>query len=388
MADKTPYGDVPYADPGYQQDKKKRYPIDTVEHAKAAWSYINQADNASIYSAGDLAQIKARITAALKKFGVDVNAKAAQFPTESLVRMLGGDDAIRMNSTDDGDGNTLVGHFATYNRWAEINSAYEGHFMERVAPGAFDRTFKERAGKIKVLYDHGKDPSIGNKPLGVPSVLRSDNVGAYYEVPLFDAGYVNDLKPAIRAGALGASWRFGIPSGGETWERAPQAHQDNPDQLPERTIIDADLYEFGPVTFPAYADASAGLRSGTDEFFERLMADPVFAVRVAERVGPNVAERLFDASPHRMTAHEASKVYEISESYARLDERADEETEVVDDVRASDDDRARRRWLASWLFGERADMTCPNCGNTVDSGQDSCPDCGQPLHAAPMSAAY
>jgi HK97 family phage major capsid protein/HK97 family phage prohead protease len=72
-----PYGDVNYADPGYQKDKKKRYPLDSAEHAKAAWSYINQADNAAEYSADQLAEIKGKIKAALKKFGVDVEAKAA-----------------------------------------------------------------------------------------------------------------------------------------------------------------------------------------------------------------------------------------------------------------------------------------------------------------------
>jgi HK97 family phage major capsid protein len=75
--DNKPYGDVTYADPGYQKDGKKRYPIDTEEHAKAAWSYINQAGNASEYTAEQLAEIKNKIQAALKKFGVDVEAKAA-----------------------------------------------------------------------------------------------------------------------------------------------------------------------------------------------------------------------------------------------------------------------------------------------------------------------
>lgn len=73
-ADDAPYGAVAYADPGYQKDGKKRYPIDTKEHAKAAWSYINQSANADLYSAADLAKVKAKITAALKKFGVETKS--------------------------------------------------------------------------------------------------------------------------------------------------------------------------------------------------------------------------------------------------------------------------------------------------------------------------
>src|SRR5437660_1050675 len=73
MADSSqPYGDVAYADPGYQKDGKKRYPIDTEEHTRAAWSYINQGDNASAYSAEQLASIKAKIRTAAKKFGIEI----------------------------------------------------------------------------------------------------------------------------------------------------------------------------------------------------------------------------------------------------------------------------------------------------------------------------
>jgi phage head maturation protease len=67
-----PYGDVSYADPGYQKDGKKRYPIDTADHCRAAWSYINQADNASKYSSEHLAAIKGRIKSAAKKFGITI----------------------------------------------------------------------------------------------------------------------------------------------------------------------------------------------------------------------------------------------------------------------------------------------------------------------------
>jgi HK97 family phage prohead protease len=68
-ADK-PYGNVTYADPGYQSDGKKRYPVDTEKHAMAAWSYINKAKNAAKYTAQQLAKIRSKIKSALAKFGV------------------------------------------------------------------------------------------------------------------------------------------------------------------------------------------------------------------------------------------------------------------------------------------------------------------------------
>lgn len=70
---KEPYGNVTYADPGYQKDGKKRYPLDSESHCRAAWSYINMPKNAAEYTPEQLASIKSKIKAALKKYGVDVS---------------------------------------------------------------------------------------------------------------------------------------------------------------------------------------------------------------------------------------------------------------------------------------------------------------------------
>jgi phage head maturation protease len=63
----SPYGDVEYADPGHQADKKKRYPIDNEDHIRAAWSYINKPKNGAKYNSEHLAGIKSRIVSAWKK---------------------------------------------------------------------------------------------------------------------------------------------------------------------------------------------------------------------------------------------------------------------------------------------------------------------------------
>ncbi|HEX6873598.1 MAG TPA: DUF6582 domain-containing protein [Micromonosporaceae bacterium] len=78
MADdpKEPYGDVDYADPGYQDDGKKRYPLDSEEHCRAAWSYINMPKNADKYTPQQLAKVRGRIKSALKRYGAKVEAAA------------------------------------------------------------------------------------------------------------------------------------------------------------------------------------------------------------------------------------------------------------------------------------------------------------------------
>jgi hypothetical protein len=89
---------------------------------------------------------------------------------------------------------------------------------------------------------------------------------------------------------MGASFRFGVR--GEDWKAPARATPSNPNKLPERTITDVDLYEFGPVTFPAYASASAGMRSTTDEWIERLLHDPYFVARMTETYGARIVARM------------------------------------------------------------------------------------------------
>ncbi len=62
------YGDVEFADP-----TNKKYPIDTQEHIRAAWSYINHKDNAAKYDKGEVSQIKSRIKQAAKRKGVEIS---------------------------------------------------------------------------------------------------------------------------------------------------------------------------------------------------------------------------------------------------------------------------------------------------------------------------
>ena len=62
------YGDVEFAD-----STNKKYPIDTPEHIRAAWSYINHKDNAAKYDADEVKTIKNRIKHAAKKHGVEID---------------------------------------------------------------------------------------------------------------------------------------------------------------------------------------------------------------------------------------------------------------------------------------------------------------------------
>jgi hypothetical protein len=98
-------------------------------------------------------------------------------------------------------------------------------------------------------------------------------------VPLLDTSYNNDLLPGLRAGLYGSSFRFSVIK--EQFERNMPKSAYNPDGLPERTLQEVDLMELGPVTFPAYAGATAGVRSETDDYIRRLLVPEFDEIREA-----------------------------------------------------------------------------------------------------------
>lgn len=205
---------------------------------------------------------------------------------DNLFRGLAGGVTLRdgENEGDAGGAGTadaidsvMTGHFCVFNQWTEICSWYEGEFLERVVPGAASKTLKENLAQVKVQFDHGYDDYIGGSPLGHIDRCEEDDYGVAYEVALIDTDYIRDrvlpllqgrtLTGEKRGSLLGASFRFNVIR--DEWNMEPKLSTYNPKGLPERTITEFKLREFGPVVWPAYAAATAGMRSLTDHFLER-----------------------------------------------------------------------------------------------------------------------
>jgi HK97 family phage major capsid protein len=192
---------------------------------------------------------------------------------ENLVRALPG--ASVSGEPADGRLGTLYGRLANYNQWAEVRSSVEGHFMERVLPGAFTRTFNNNRSRMQVIYDHGQDQQIGRMPLGPLEDVIDGPEFIDYSAGLIDAPYNQRLLPGLRAGLFGNSFRFNIPRGGDDWNYKPARSEHNPDGIPEHTVREAKIIELGPTPFPVYDGTPAGVRSMTDEYLVRtLSTDP------------------------------------------------------------------------------------------------------------------
>lgn len=186
------------------------------------------------------------------------------------------DDATEGDAPDtpaDGTLGILEVNFSKYNEWYRIDSWWEGTFLERVAPGAFKKTLKERGDQTKILFNHGMDFNIGDKVLAMPEEHGDREDSPYLAGGLFDTSYNRDLLPGLRSGAYGSSFMFEVL--GESWDREPEKSADNPDGIPERTINEVRLFEAGPVTWPANPGATAGMRCGTDWYGEQVRARDV-----------------------------------------------------------------------------------------------------------------
>jgi HK97 family phage prohead protease len=264
-----PYGNETYADP-----KNGKYPLTKngkldSKRIHAAWSYINQADNAAKYPLNGvtLGAVKARIKAAAKKIGMEIQAGSGGGGNSADPA---GEDrdagvftrAVPFEATRTGDGLTLEGYAAVFNRKALIKD-YQGDFEEQIAPGAFRESLEKRTPVL--MFEHGKHPLIGSMPLGRIDDAHEDQRGLFISARLSDNWLIQPVRDAVRDGAVtGMSFRFGDPGeDGQRWEK----RSGRPDL---RTLLRLDAPELGPVVFPAYEPTTAAVRSlldGLDEDF-------------------------------------------------------------------------------------------------------------------------
>jgi phage head maturation protease len=247
MADSSkPYGDVTYADPGYQKDGKKRYPIDTAEHVRAAWSYINQADNAAQYTAEQLAAIKGRIRAAAKRLGVEIAADS------------GGRSAAVMNvewrsaTVDDVNRRQRIITVIAIPYEEEGTAFYRGEVWNEVHHRGAYRGVDLSAGRVPILVEH--DPKI---QLGKAANIDPDHAsGLLARMKISDPGEMGERYLALAEDdAVSASVGFYLKS--------------NADQrLNRRTMLReinrAFLDHIALVGQPAYAGAKV-LSVASDE---------------------------------------------------------------------------------------------------------------------------
>lgn len=145
----------------------------------------------------------------------------------------------------DGDLLRAIGYAAKFN----VRSQDLGGFLEEVAPGAFAKTVRE--ADVRGLFNHDPNQVLGRNRAGTLR-LAEDKVGLRYEIDLPDTSAGRDIATLLERGDISGS-SFGFRTIADAWDKTE-------DGFPIRTLKEVALRDVGPVTFPAYTDATSSLR--------------------------------------------------------------------------------------------------------------------------------
>jgi HK97 family phage prohead protease len=131
---------------------------------------------------------------------------------------------------------TFEGYAAVFNSPSEPLP-----FIERIAPGAFKRTLRERSD-VKLLWNHDSNHPLASTR-GGSLKLTEDNYGLRVEARLANTQAGRDAAELIRTNVVDAmSFGFTVPEGGAEWN----------ENGTERTLKSVRLFEVSVVPWPAY----------------------------------------------------------------------------------------------------------------------------------------
>lgn len=157
-------------------------------------------------------------------------------------------DAVSVERREAKEPPRIMYHAAVFNEWTVVADL----FRERVMPGAFRNAIDK--GDIRALFNHNPDMVLGrNRARPTPTLsLAEDARGLAATAIPPDTQWARDLIVSIERGDIsGAS--FGFRAIKQEWNWEPK--------LPERTLLEVELLDVSPVTFPQYPETDVALRS-------------------------------------------------------------------------------------------------------------------------------
>lgn len=158
---------------------------------------------------------------------------------------------LELRAEEGGDKPKITGHAAVFNKLSEEMWG----FYEQIAPGAFKEAL--RTSDPRALFNHDANYVLGRRSAGTLNVWE-DDIGLAVEISPPDTQWARDLLVTIKRGDVNQmSFAFIVARGGSIWEEQ--------DGKLIRTITKIKtLYDVSPVTYPAYPDTDASVRSLLD----------------------------------------------------------------------------------------------------------------------------
>lgn len=152
---------------------------------------------------------------------------------------------LEFRDAADGDPTMLVGHAAVFDEIADL-----GYFRERIARGAFSRAISE--DDVRALWNHNADFPLGRNRAKT-LVLGEDDKGLATRIYMPDTSMGRDVMTSVRRGDVTQmSFAFSV--------RSQKIDRDAEGNI-TRTILDCQLYDVSPVTYPAYETTDVSARS-------------------------------------------------------------------------------------------------------------------------------
>lgn len=150
----------------------------------------------------------------------------------------------------DGEEPEITGYAAVFDKLSEDL----GGFREKVASGAFSKSLMK--DDIRALFNHDPNYVLGRNKAGTLE-LEEDGHGLRIRVKVPKTQWAMDLMESIKRGDIN-QMSFGFRTIKDTWEKVGNNT--------ERTLQEAQLFDVSPVTYPAYPQTSAAVRSAYESF--------------------------------------------------------------------------------------------------------------------------
>jgi len=146
---------------------------------------------------------------------------------------------------DGGDTPLIRGHAAVF----DLPSEDLGGFRERIAPGAFAKTIQ--SADVRALFNHNPDYVLGRNKAGTLR-MSEDSKGLAIEIDPPDTQFARDLAVSMRRGDIN-QMSFGFRTLSDKWAKV--------DGEWLRTLLEVELFDVSPVTYPAYPQTDVAARS-------------------------------------------------------------------------------------------------------------------------------
>jgi HK97 family phage prohead protease len=274
-----------YIEPGGSKDGSgktvprslRHFPVHDKAHADNAAARIAQGAQFG-------KQALPKVRAAQKKFGEQADADDSGTRLDpyrpEYMRLYPLEDMHIIRSAKGGDGRTVEAFAAVFDEPAEIKD-FEGHYVERIDPTAFNKVIADASrsrggfpGAVKVLYNHGMTiqgtPSERfSMPIGVPVEIRAEARGLLTRTRYSDTPLAEEILENIRAGAVTSQSFTGRIVRSDPQLRRGERYTPYREQLPTVRRMELGLREYGPVLWPAYSGAEIlGVRMSTPGAWE------------------------------------------------------------------------------------------------------------------------